>query len=131
MLLIFDHPKFHPLFPYTTLNYIELLIMEERVNSSTCPNDFDETKAYFKTLANSAVNKKYKSKILRNSQYNFIAINLYYQRDTLRIGIMLLQKAIGVDRVYACKEGVYLQASILIDNIQLYGLEILAEANGT
>jgi hypothetical protein len=57
-------------------------------------------KSYFKNLINNAVNKNYKSKLLRNTSFNSIGINMFYQRDTMVIGIALMVKAVGVDFVY-------------------------------
>ena len=57
-------------------------------------------KSYFKNLVNNAVMKNYKSKLLRNTTFNSIGINMFYHRDTMVIGIALMAKAVGVDFVY-------------------------------
>jgi hypothetical protein len=88
-------------------------------------------KAYFKTLANTAANKKYKTKIIRSVAHNFVAMNMYYYREVLTIGIILLQKAVGVDRVYECNDGIYLQLVCLNENTTLYGLEVLADRDSS
>lgn len=110
---------------------VEFLTIEEKVGESNWPNDFDDVKAYFKTLANTAANKKYKTKIIRSTTYNFIALNMFYYRDVLTIGIILLQKAVGVNRVYECNDGVYLQVVWLNDKTTLYGLEVLADRDSS
>lgn len=110
---------------------VEFLTVEEKINRNNCPNDSDEMKSYFKNFINTAVNKKYKAKVLRSSVYNSISINMFYYGDTMTIGIILSQKAVGVNRVYECNDGFYLQVASLNDKTVLYGLEILGESDAT
>jgi len=56
------------------------------------PNDFDDIKSYFKRMINDAINKNYKTKILKNSAHNSIAINMLEDRGVIFIGIILTQK---------------------------------------
>jgi hypothetical protein len=104
--------------------------MEEKLNENNMPSDFDEKKSYFKTLANNAANKKYKTKVLRHPSYNYISINIFHDRDVLVVGIMLMTKVFGVNRVYECNDGFYMQVASLDNRSQFYGLELLSDRDG-
>ena len=76
-----------------------------KINPSTWPTDFDDVKTNFKNEVNQAVNGKFKSKIMRSTSYNSIAVGLAHYKQVVTIGIILTQKAIGVDRVYEARDG--------------------------
>lgn len=96
---------------------------EARIPEDSWPTDFDDVRVHFKTELNTAATKKFKTKLLRASAHNSVAVDFGYRSGVLRIGVVLLQKAVGVDRVYECRDGVYLQVSSLSAQ-QLYGLEV-------
>lgn len=66
-----------------------------------------------------------------NGAFNYIAISMFHDREILWIGIMLMQKVMGVNRVYEWDDGIYIQIKSLDANSQLYGLELISETNET
>ena len=105
---------------------VDFITFDRKIYARTLSDDFDHIKTYFKTLINEAILKKYKNKIQKNHKYNSIAINMHEEDNTtLTVGIILIQKSVGIDRVYEWRDGIYIKASVLLDHTSLYDVEIL------
>lgn len=76
-----------------------------KINPSNWPTDFDDVKTNFKNEINQAVKNKFKTKIMRSTSYNFVAVGLAHYKQVVTIGIILTQKAVGVNRVYEAIDG--------------------------
>ena len=75
--------------------------------------------------------KSNKSRILKTRKYNSIAINFLEDRysKNLTLGLILMQKSLGIDRVYEWKDGIYIQVNALWDQASLYAVEIFNRSN--
>lgn len=69
-------------------------------------------------------NKKYKTQILRSNSYTHISIGVLHDRDIFVVGIMLLHKYLGINSLYECEDGYYMQICSFSDKAQLYALEV-------